>query len=85
MSTRKLSNVKYSDYLEFLVKAGCKKVSIEGGHAKWTRCDLTRPIIVQTHEDPVPEFIIRNALRNLGLSKQDFFDILFDVVPPIKK
>ena len=27
----------------------------------------------------VPEFIIKNALRNLGLTKKDFFHILFDV------
>jgi hypothetical protein len=51
----------------------------EGGHEKWTRKDLMRPIIVQTHESPVPEFIIRNALRNLGLTKKDFFNIVFDV------
>ena len=79
MSTRKLSNVSLSDYREFLRKAGCKYISTEGGHEKWIRSDLTRPIIVQTHVEPVPEFIIRNALRNLKLGKQDFFDILFDV------
>ena len=44
-----------------------------------TRSDLTRPIIVQTHESPVTEFIIMNALRNLGLTKKDFFNILFDI------
>jgi len=33
---------------------------------------------VQTHIEPVPEFIIKNALRNLGLKKKDFFEILFE-------
>lgn len=84
MTTQKLSNVKLSDYRAFLKKAGCKYINTEGGHEKWTRSDLTRPIIVQTHVEPVLEFIIKNALRNLGLKKQDFFDLLFDVVPPIK-
>lgn len=78
MSTKKLSNVSLDDYREFLTKVGCKKTGTEGGHEKWLRKDLTRPIIVQTHVRPVPEFIIKNALRNLGLTKQDFFDILFD-------
>ena len=78
MSTKKLSNIPLKDYREFLSKAGCNLAGIEGGHEKWTRKDLTRPIIVQTHESPVPEFIIRNALRNLKLTKQDFFNILFD-------
>lgn len=81
MSTRKLTNVSLDDYREFLRKAGCNYVSTEGGHEKWTRGDLTRPIIVQTHVKPVPEFIILNALRNLGLTKKDFFEILFDCKP----
>lgn len=78
MSTHKLSNVSLSDYREFLAKTGCKKIRVEGGHEIWSRKDLLRPIVVQTHEQPVPEFIIKNALRNLGLTKKDFFKILFD-------
>ncbi|MBQ9077393.1 MAG: type II toxin-antitoxin system HicA family toxin [Muribaculaceae bacterium] len=77
MNTHKLSNVPLADYRLFLSKAGCRAVSIEGGHEKWTKPGLLRPIIVQTHVDPVPEFIIKNALRTLGLTKKDFFMILF--------
>jgi len=79
MSTNKLCNIPLQDYRDFLSKVECKLSGTEGGHEKWTRKDLTRPIIVQTHESPVPEFIIRNALRTLGLTKKDFFNILFDV------
>ena len=78
MATKKLSNVKLSDYREFLSKAGCKLSRTTGGHEIWSRKDLTRPIIVQTHIEPVPEFAIKNTLRNLGLTKKDFFEILFD-------
>ena len=78
MSTHRLSNVSLDDYREFLKKVGCKNIDTEGGHEKWSRKDLLRPIIVQTHIDPVPEFIIKNALRNLGLTKKDFFNILLD-------
>ncbi len=52
-------------------------MGINSGHEKWTRKDLTRPIIIQTHIDPIPEFIIKNALRNLNLTRKDFFDILY--------
>ena len=79
MSTRKLTNVTLKDYRDFLTKAGCKKTRIEGGHEIWSRKDLTRPIVVQTHESPVPEFIVKTALRNLKLTKKDFFNILFSV------
>ena len=79
MSTHKLSNVSIRDFREFLVKTGCKCIGVESGHEKWTRHDLLRPVVFQTHKDPVPEFIIKANLRTLKLSKQDFFNILFDV------
>lgn len=47
-----------------------------GGHEKWSRKDLLRPVTIQTHIDPVPEFIIANVLRNIGMSRDDFFDIM---------
>lgn len=45
-----------------------------GGHEHWTRSDLDRPITIQTHVDPIPEFIIKNALTLLCLTKKDFTD-----------
>jgi hypothetical protein len=78
MSTQKLSNVKLADIREFLKKCECKCIGINGGHEKWTRADLLRPIIIQTHIDPVPEFIVLQILRALSISKKDFFRILFD-------
>lgn len=47
-----------------------------GGHLKYTRCDCNRPIVFQSYIDPIPEFIIKNNLRILGYSKDDFHDIL---------
>ena len=79
MSARKLTNISLKDYRDFLEKSGCKYNRTEGGHEIWSRKNLTRPIVVQTHESPVPEFIIKNALRNLGLTKKDFFNILFSI------
>jgi len=76
MSTRKLSNISVAQFEAFLELALCKWIRIEGGHQKWTRSDLHRPVIFQTHIDPVPEFIIKNNLRILGYSRNDFFDIL---------
>ena len=72
----RLSNVSLKEYRKFLEKVGCKKIGINGGHEKWSRSDLPRPIIVQTHEQPVPEFIIKNALRSLKLTTEEFLNIL---------
>lgn len=76
MSTQKLSNRSLSDIRSFLTAVGCENVSTEGGHEKWHKDGLTRPIILQTHIDPVPEFIVKNILRNLQLKKEDYFKIM---------
>ncbi len=76
MSTRKLKNINVAKFEGFLDLALCKYIHDNKGHVQYTRADLTRPIVFQNHITPVPEFIIRNALRALGYSKNDFFDIL---------
>jgi len=75
----KLANVSIRDFREFLKKAGCSYQGIESGHEKWSKPGLSRPVVFQTHKDPVPEFIIRANLKTLNLNRQDFFNILFDV------
>ena len=78
MNTRRLSNVPLNDFRRFLEKAGCTPEGIKGGHEKWVRRGLLRPVILQTHIDPVPEFIVKNTLRNLGLTKEDYFRIIHE-------
>jgi len=36
--------------------------------------DLGRPLTLQTHIDPVPQFIILNHLRVLSILKKEFLD-----------
>lgn len=56
----------------FLEHQGLKHINTEGGHAKYTRKDLRRPIILQTHLCPVPEFIVTQILKHLGFNKKQF-------------
>lgn len=56
----------------FLEHQGLKHIKTEGGHEKWTRSDLNRPIIIQNHICPVPEFIVSQILKHLGFSKKEF-------------
>ena len=76
MSTHKLSNISLADIRVFLKAVGCEYISTEGGHEKWRKEGLTRPIIIQTHIDPVPEFIVKNILRNLQMTKENYFEIM---------
>lgn len=43
-----------------------------GGHEKWSRSDIDRPITIQTHIDPVPEFIVKQVLRHLEMTRSQF-------------
>ena len=75
MSTVKLSNISIAEFKEFLEDHGCTKAeSGNDGHEKWTKEGSLRPVIFQTHIDPVPEFIVKNNLRNIGLTRKDFTD-----------
>jgi hypothetical protein len=76
MTTRKLSNIpvaKFRKYLESQDLKAIKGTKGRGGHEKWSRADLERPITIQTHVDPVPEFIVKQVLRHLKTDRKAFF------------
>jgi len=76
MSTRKLSNIPLKEFQAFLELVGCTYIHTKGGHEKWTRSDLFRPIIIQSHIDPVPERIARNLIKLLGLTREEYHEIM---------
>lgn len=75
---KSLSNVSLREFRAVLLLLGLKKVRTKGGHEAWMRAGMSRPVIFQTHKDPVPEFVLRNNLRSLGMSKSDFLSLLDD-------
>ncbi|MBQ9364055.1 MAG: type II toxin-antitoxin system HicA family toxin [Bacteroidaceae bacterium] len=83
MNTYKLSNISLVDFRKFLFAVGCsrtatyKRAKGRGGHEKWNKDGLARPIVVQTHIDPVPEFIVKNTLRDLQMTRDEFFKIIY--------
>ena len=80
MSTQKLSNISVQDFRNFLKSQGLniiKDTKGRGGHEKWSRLNLERPITIQTHIDPVPEFIIKQVLRHLNMDKKTFFKVFY--------
>lgn len=76
MSARYLRNISIAKFESFLELAECQFKQNCKGHCKYTRADLFRPLTFQNHIDPIPEFIVKNLLRSLGYSTDDFFDIL---------
>jgi hypothetical protein len=79
MNIPKLSNIDIEDLRRFLNHQGLHLIKDSrgrGGHEKWSRADLDRPITIQTHISPVPEFIIKQILRHLNMSKKAFSEIM---------
>ncbi|MCC7455133.1 MAG: type II toxin-antitoxin system HicA family toxin [Crocinitomix sp.] len=76
MNNYKLSNIPLKTLKWFLEHNGLKCTKHTGGHEKWTRKDLPRPIIVQSHITPVPEFILKQILKHLGFSKREFCEYI---------
>jgi len=66
-----IKNVSIKNFKSFLLHYGLKQIRIEGGHEIWSGKELTRPVVFQTHIDPVPLFIIKSNLRTMGLTLKD--------------
>lgn len=73
---RSLKNIPLKEFRKFLELKGLKVIRITGGHEVWSGKEMLRPIVLQTHIDLVPEFIIRNNLRTLGSNKNELLEFL---------
>lgn len=65
------NNVSLADFRRFLIANGCKCIKDTKGHEKWSHPNATRPIVIQSHIDPVPIHVIKSNLRTLGLTLTD--------------
>jgi len=71
----KLTPVHWKKFERFLFYVGCNFVREKGDHRVYWRDGLNRPIIVP-RDTQLPVFIIRNNLRTLGLSVEDYLEVL---------
>jgi hypothetical protein len=71
-----LSNISLADFRKFLLHIGCARIRKSGGHEMWARKGMRRSIALQTHIDPVPERIIRQSIRNLDMTREEFEGIM---------
>lgn len=75
----KSSNLPLSTVRKILIHEGCKLIRNDKGHEKYTKATLLRPIVIQNHIDPVPEFIFKQIMRTLGLNNRDMERILSEI------
>lgn len=71
----KKQNITNKQFQKFLIYVGCTLKRSVGDHFVYVRPGLIRPIIIPL-DNPLPQFIVRNNLRLLGISWEEFFNIL---------
>lgn len=71
----KLTPIKRRKFEAFLRFIGCTLKRTKGDHLIYTRSGLKRPIII-TADSEIPVFIIRNNLRTLGMSVEEYLNII---------
>ena len=72
-----VGKVDWKRFEKFLLRKGCHFKSQESRHVKYKKPGLARPIIVPKTKE-LPDFIILNNLRTLGVSREEFVRIIKD-------
>lgn len=71
----RLFPLKRKKFEKFLVFVGCYLKRKKGDHLIYDRIGLKRPVVI-TMDKEVPVFIIRNNLRTLGISVEQYLEII---------
>ena len=66
-----ISNQPWKTFIKFIESKGCVLDRIKGDHHVYVKPGIIRPLIIPIR-NPLPEFIIRNNLKILGLTTGDF-------------
>ena len=70
-----ITPVKWKEFERFLLFVGCVFKRQSGGHRIYIRAGLKRPLVIPAH-GTIPVFVIRNNLRLLEISPEQYFEIL---------
>ncbi len=60
---------------KFVFYVGCKFERQKGDHLIYSRSDLRRPVVFPKDKE-IPVFVIRNNLRVLSISQEEYLEIL---------
>lgn len=65
----------WREFEKFLFYVGCEFKRERGDHRVYSRAGLKRPIIIP-REKNLPVFVVRNNLRTLGMSREEYLEIM---------
>ncbi|OGZ26816.1 MAG: hypothetical protein A2365_01285 [Candidatus Nealsonbacteria bacterium RIFOXYB1_FULL_40_15] len=70
-----LTPISWKIFEKFLLFVGCEFIREKGDHRIYQRVNLKRPVVIPRCKE-LPVFIIRNNLRVLGISPEEYLEIL---------
>lgn len=70
-----LTSIHYKRLEKVVITVGCHLIRQRGDHRIYWRSDLKRPVVIPTYKS-IPVFIIKNNLRVLGISVEEYLRIL---------
>lgn len=71
----KISPIPWRKFEKFLIYTGCTLKRQKGDHRIYWRTGLKRPVVIP-QDQQLPIFIIRNNLRILEISHEEYLEIL---------
>jgi predicted RNA binding protein YcfA (HicA-like mRNA interferase family) len=71
----RLAPVKRKKFEKFLIYVGCHLKRQKGDHLVYDRPGLKRPVVFTTDKE-IPVFILRNNLRTLNVTPEEFLEII---------
>ena len=63
-------------YRKALESMGLKLIHSTGGHEKWTRADLNRPVMFSNHYKEVSHMQVKSNCRTLGVTVNVFMRLV---------
>lgn len=71
-----ISDVPLDVFRSFLQEQGYRFGCIPCGHEKWCKEGKLRPVVLRMYADPVPAYIVLNALRGMGVAVTELLHFL---------
>lgn len=75
----KISLVSWKKFEKVILFVGCKFSRQKGDHLIYVRNDLIRPVVF-SKDTSIPVFVIRNNLRILNISHEEYLNILDQII-----
>jgi predicted RNA binding protein YcfA (HicA-like mRNA interferase family) len=74
----KIGPISWRRFEKFLLAVGCRFKREKGDHRVYHRSDLKRPIVIP-RDSALPLFIIRNNLRVLNMTLEEYQKIMDEI------